>query len=166
MSRLMTLSLLLLAACAPKTPEPAPSFRDTSAPIWSNAVFEPARLAGEWQEVAAFAAPGACRPGGASITSSPGGLGISGRLCLGSREMALAGPLAVIGPGRLLPAGGTEPWWVLWVDTDYRTLAIGTPSGGFGFLLNRGGPLPADRLTAAREILEWNGYDLKRLILF
>ncbi|WP_101341277.1 lipocalin family protein [Cereibacter azotoformans] len=167
MSRLRLLPLLLLAACASRAPEPpAVTFRNTAQPIWSNAVFEPARIAGEWREVAAFAPPGACRPGGASIQPAAGGLEIRGRLCLGGRETALAGPLDVTGPGRLLPAGGTEPWWVLWVDTDYRTLAIGTPSGRFGFVLNRGGPLPPDRLTAAREILEWNGYDLGRLALF
>ncbi|MCE6951051.1 lipocalin family protein [Cereibacter sphaeroides] len=167
MSRLSFLSLLLLAACAAKAPPPpSVAFRDTGTPIWSNATLEPARLAGEWREVAAFAAPGACRPGGATITTSGNGLAISGRVCLGGRETALGGPLAVTGPGRLLPAGGTEPWWVLWADTDYRTLAIGTPSGRFGFILNRGGPLPPDRLTAAREILDWNGYDLARLTLF
>jgi apolipoprotein D and lipocalin family protein len=165
-SRLTALPLLLLAACAPKVPEPPQTFRDTNQPIWSNAVFEPARIAGDWQEVAAFAAPGACRPGGVAIRPAAAGLEMNGRLCLGGRETALAGPLAVTGPGRLLPAGATEPWWVLWVDTDYRTLALGTPSGRFGVLLNRGGPLPPDRLAAAREILEWNGYDLGRLTRF
>ncbi|MEH6775767.1 MAG: lipocalin family protein, partial [Cereibacter changlensis] len=64
------------------------------------------------------------------------------------------------------PDGIGAPWWVIWVDTDYRTLAIGTPDGSFGFLLNRGGPLPADRLTAVREIFEWNGYDLSRLTVY
>ena len=47
-----------------------------------------------------------------------------------------------------------------------RTLVIGTPSGEMGFILNRDGRLPADRLAAAREILEWNGYDLERLQTF
>jgi apolipoprotein D and lipocalin family protein len=54
-------------------------------------------------------------------------------------------------------------WWVLWADVGYRTLAIGTPSGRFGFILNRGGDLPADRMRAAREVLEWNGYGIGRL---
>jgi apolipoprotein D and lipocalin family protein len=30
-------------------------------------------------------------------------------------------------------------------------------------ILNRSGDLPADRLKAAREVLEWNGYDLGRM---
>ena len=58
---------------------------------------------------------------------------------------------------------GQQPWWVLWADTDYRTLVIGTPSGAFGFVLNRGGLLPEDRLRSAREVLAWNRYDLALL---
>ena len=167
--RRAALLALALAACAPEpAPRTVPVFRTPGAPIWSNAVLDPARLVGDWQEVAAFAAPGACRPGGARIVAGPGGggLGLAARLCLGGKETAFQGPLAVTGPGRLLPANATEPWWVLWSDTDVRTLAIGTPSGRFGFILNRGGALPPDRLAAAREILDWNGYDLRWLTLF
>ena len=36
------------------------------------------------------------------------------------------------------------------VDSGYRTMAIGTPSGRFGMILDRGA-IPPDRLTAARE---------------
>jgi apolipoprotein D and lipocalin family protein len=68
------------------------------------------------------------------------------------------GPLQPTGPGRFVIAG--QEWWVLWADGDYRTLVIGTPSGRFGFVLNRAGGISADRMRAAREILEWNGYDL------
>ena len=62
-----------------------------------------------------------------------------------------------------LAGRGQQPWWVLWADTDYRTLVIGTPSGAFGFVLNRGGLLPEDRLRSAREVLAWNRYDLALL---
>lgn len=65
------------------------------------------------------------------------------------------------GPGRF--AIGDQLWWVLWADADYRTLAIGTPSGQFGLILNRDGALPPDRLRAAREIFDFNGYDIARL---
>ena len=71
-----------------------------------------------------------------------------------------AGAPALVGAD---PEGIGAEWWVLWVDADYRTLAVGTPDGRFGFILNRDGALPPDRLAAAREILEWNGYDLARL---
>ena len=70
--------------------------------------------------------------------------------------------------GQLRPVGKAEApldrtWWVLWVDADLRTLVLGTPDGSFGVILNRDARLPADRRTAARDILRWNGYDLSLL---
>ncbi|HOZ34653.1 MAG TPA: lipocalin family protein, partial [Tabrizicola sp.] len=50
-----------------------------------------------------------------------------------------------------------QDWWILWVDSGYRTLAIGTPSGRFGFILDRSA-LPPDRLAAASEVFDFNGY--------
>jgi apolipoprotein D and lipocalin family protein len=71
------------------------------------------------------------------------------------------------GPGRLdLRLEGAAfdgGYWVLWVDEGYRTAVVGQPSGQAGWILNRDPAIPADRLRAAREILEWNGYDLRRL---
>lgn len=161
------LLLLALAACAP-APARIEGFR-TQGPIYSNAVLDLTTITGRWQQVATFGA--ACRrPGGAEIGRSTTGLTIAARLCANGREVALSGPLAITGPGRLTPARAPSPlgreWWVLWADVDLRTLVIGTPDGSFGFLLNRGGPLPPDRLTAARDILDWNGYDTTRLSVF
>ena len=70
-----------------------------------------------------------------------------------------------VGPGRFQVPGQPAPWWVLWADVDYRTLVIGSPDGRVGFMINRGG-FPADRIIAAREILDFNGYDLKRLVIY
>ncbi|WP_435258004.1 lipocalin family protein [Thioclava sp. FR2] len=78
--------------------------------------------------------------------------------------MAISGPVKMVGPGRMEIDG--QLWWVIWVDTDYRTLAIATPSGAYGFILNRGGKLPADRLAAAKEIFAFNGYDVAKLISY
>lgn len=150
----------LLAAC--QTPEPISRFRNPTAPIWSNAQFDLSRLPGRWRQSATFAmARSGCAPGGAEIQRTGSGFVIAARLCLDGKDTALAGPLTVSGPGRFQVAG--QEWWVIWVDTDYRTLAIGTPSGAFGFVLNRGGALPPDRLRAAREIFDFNGYDLRNL---
>lgn len=163
MPRLIALLLLALAACAP-APSRIEGFRQ-QGPIYSNAVLDLTTITGTWQQAAAFGSP--CRAGGAEIGRSATGLTIAARLCLNGREQALSGPLAITGPGRLTPAKAPAPlnreWWVLWADTDLRTLVIGTPDGSFGFILNRGGPLPPDRLAAAREILDWNGYDTARL---
>lgn len=170
MSRLIGLCLLFLAACGPSGPVPQGAFRTNTAPIYSNAVLQTGRLAGRWGQVAAFALPGgaACRPGGVDI--SPG-LQTAGRLCLSGREVAVSGQLVPTGPGRLAlrgadPRGIGQAWWVLWVDDGYRTVVIGTPSGDFGFILDRSGVLPPDRRRAAEDILAWNGYDPARLVYF
>lgn len=169
MHRLIPLALtLLLLACG--RGDPGGAFRGTG-PIYSNAVMDAASLAGTWTQVATFAdADSPCRAGRADIATTPTGLTVTARLCLNGAEVAHDGPLAVTGPGRVTPMGRVKPpldreWWVLWADADLRTLVIGTPSGRFGLVLNRGGDLPADRLTAARDILAWNGYDTTRLRL-
>ncbi len=128
--------------------------------IYSSAVLDTSRLAGRWQQVAGFGPEGACKPGGVEI--SPGGQALW-RLCLSGAEVKGNAPMKPTGPGRF-DVGGQE-WWVLWADGDYRTLVIGTPSGRFGFILNRG-RISSDRLVAAKEILDWNGYDLSRLQVY
>lgn len=170
MHRLILPLLMLITACA------APSARidgfRSQGPIYSNAVLDLTTITGTWTQVATFTSAGStCRPGGADITRSANGLAISARLCLNGSDLSYRGPLAITGPGRMTPAAKApkpldRDWWVLWADVDLRTLVIGTPDGSFGFILNRGGPLPPDRLTAAREILDWNGYDVARLSTF
>lgn len=155
MSRLTLALAFALAACVAKTPGlPSGEFRPKGGQIYSSAVLDASRLPGRWKQVATFG-PARCAPGGVEI--KPGGTAAF-RLCLAGKDVAGAGPLQPIGPGRFAIAG--QEWWVLWADGDYRTLVIGTPSGRFGFVLNRGGVISADRMTAAREILDWNGYDL------
>lgn len=145
---------LTLAACAPKPV--ATGFRAAEVPIWSAAAFAPSQAAGQWRQVAAFQAEGAkCGAGGVEITPEAGAVRLEGSLCLDDRMRDVSGLATVSGPGRLTVGG--EEWWVLWVDTGYRTMAIGTPSGRFGFVLDRGA-IPGDRLTAAREVFDFNGY--------
>ncbi len=149
---------LCLAACASTGPEPAVIFRIAQAPIWSAAAFAPGQIEGSWQQVAGFAAraDGACDGGRLTFRPAADGLTVSGELCLNGAVRKVSGVAQPSGPGRLTVAG-EEEWWVLWVDSGYRTLAIGTPSGRFGFVLDRGGAA-ADRLVAAREIFDFNGY--------
>lgn len=144
--------LVALAACA-RAPEPAAVFRDTQVPIYSNASFDAATLSGTWRQVATFGA--GCAPG--ALTFSAGR--VDGRLCLDGQVRDLSGPYAVTGPARILPAGEGEPWWILWIDYDRRSMAIGTPSGRLGFVVDRTGAIPPDRLNAAGSIFDWNGYD-------
>jgi apolipoprotein D and lipocalin family protein len=86
---------------------------------------------------------------------------VNGAICLDGRRHRVSGLVGNAGPGRLA-VKGMEDWWIVWVDSGYRTLAIGTPSGRFGFVLDRGA-IPEDRLNAAREVLDFNGYAAEAL---
>lgn len=160
-----------MSGCAPKVASDENVYRALSAPIYSNAVFDFSQLDGRWSQVAGFSgldAP-ACSPGEALFSEKGGVLRVGYSLCLSGKTVTGSGTVSPSGPGRFGisgKAGAVTDWWVLWVDEGYRTMAIGTPSGDFGFILNRGKTLPADRLAAAREVLDFNGYDTERLISY
>jgi len=164
----VALTFALLAAC---TPPPAPQLgyrRD--APITSIVFFDPARFAGDWVEVAAFRPATALPCNGARSRYAPnpdGSLTLTEQTCARPDSGPRQAVATLTGPGRLTVTSGpeTDIYWILWVDEGYRTAVIGTPSGKLGFILNRDATIPPDRLQAAREILEWNGYDLARLSL-
>lgn len=88
-------------------------------------------------------------------------LRLKGTLCLAGKAETVSGLAPLVGPGRLRVKG--EDWWVIWVDGGYRTLAVGTPSGRFGIVLDRSA-IPEDRLNAAREIFDFNGYRTEALV--
>jgi apolipoprotein D and lipocalin family protein len=158
--------LLLLAACAaPQKTITMGRYRPPDAPIYSNAVLDVPRLAGKWQQVATFGATGDCKPGAAEISQRGGGLEISYRLCQSGNDLQGKGAMKLAGPGRFEVPAQPAPWWVLWADVDYRTLVIGSPDGRVGFILDRGS-IPSDRLKAARELLDFNGYDLRQLVVY
>lgn len=159
--------LLVMACTATVPPSPTKAVRDTATPIYSNAQLDPSRMVGRWVQVADFAPKGSrCAPGGVDISPAEAALKVVYRLCQSGRDIRGAGAMQPAGPGRFAVPNQPGPWWVLWADVDYRTLVIGTPSGQLGFILNRDGALPADRLAAAREILDWNGYDVTRLRVY
>ena len=162
----MIVLFAMLAACAPRGIADGGVYRAAASPIYSNAAFDTNRLDGPWDQVAAFAGPAQrdCLPGGAEFSA----MRISYRLCLSGREVRGAGQVATTGPGRFAVQGSDgigQDWWVLWVDESYRTMAIGNPSGTFGFILNRGKDLPADRLNAAKEVFDFNGYNTEKLVI-
>nr|WP_253944395.1 lipocalin family protein [Pseudogemmobacter hezensis] len=159
---------MVLAACSAQKPaDQTRSFRSPGADIWSAAAFSPAGIAGGWHQVAGFSEGGGqgCRAGAAEFTQNgAAGLNIRARLCLNGREVSVSGPVTPVGPGRL-SVPGMGDWWVIWVDSGYRTLAIATPDGSFGFVLDRG-QIPRDRLRAAAEIFDFNGYRRDMLLPF
>lgn len=149
--------LTVLAACAPK-PVQDVSFRDTSRQVYSIAGLDPARINGHWVQVAGFGA--ACSGGSMEI-----GATTQYALCLADGVKAGTGAMTSTLPGRFdLP--GVGPFWVLWADGDDRTLVIGAPSGRYGFVLNREAAIPVDRMKAARDILQFNGYDVGKLNVY
>lgn len=172
--RLLPLAALaLLVSSCTRPPVPVAQFRNTGVQMWSNAVTDPMALQGRWTQVATFASDGTpeCATGGLDLNPVANGLYAAARLCVNGVNTVYRGPLAISGPGRLRPMDQAQAplnrdWWVLWVDVDIRTLVLGTPDGSFAVILNRDARLPGDRRKAAREILEWNGYDLSHLQTF
>lgn len=139
--------ILLLAACAkPATlPEVPIPLRNPTAPVASQVDASLLRLQGDWVVVQ-----------GAGLT--PGS-----RLNFGAKAVRIGGvaiPLQDKGQGRLVM--GDEQLWVHWLDADNRTAAMGNPQGTRVWIMDRTGK-PGERLNAAREILEWYGYDLSRM---
>lgn len=160
--------LLCLTACGAI----APSYRDWSVVIASSANFDPSRYLGRWYEVARYANPFQTDCAGAYVDYSAGEDEdiLVRNTCLNADGAVIAdieGTARVVGPGRLsvrldgVPV--TAPYWVLWVDESYRTAVVGQPDGRAGWVLNREPVIPQDRWIAAREVLDFNGYDLTRL---
>lgn len=159
------LALLALAGCAPFS-----SYRDRTVDMTSMAVFDPARYAGLWYEIASFPVP---FQAGCADTRAIYDLGTNGvfsvrNVCIRDGDLsAIAGTATIAGPGRLkirlegVPVAAD--YWVLWVDEGYRTAVVGVPSGRAGWILNREPEIPEDRLRAALTVLEFNGYDVSRL---
>lgn len=150
---------LMLGACgsAEQVPLPQDSFRTPSAPISSTTRVDPARLSGAWRVTAAFAsAKGTLPPVQLQFAASATGLRVEQ-----SGWMMPAGVYASQMPGRYSRLGGPEIW-LLWVDDDWRTAAMASPDGRLGWIMERGQQTP-DRQKAAREILNWMGFDLDKL---
>lgn len=159
-------ALALLASCAGPRQS---GFRDAAQPIASAAMFEPERFAGQWHVVARYPRV-ADQPCAGEVMNY--GEGAMRWQCLSADGALLrewAGPaLPQNYPGRFTTALGDDfglrNLWVLWVDFDYRTAVIGTPDGEAGYIVNRDPLIPPDRMTAAREMLDFNGYDVTQLV--
>jgi apolipoprotein D and lipocalin family protein len=158
-----------LAACA----VPVETYRDTSVTIASAAAFDPARYTGRWYEIARFPVPfqEGCTDTVAEYTPrGDGTLGVVNTCLVGGEIRRIEGTARVTGPGRLDVSFDSvpfidAPYWVLWVAEDYGSAVVGVPSGRAGWILNRTPDMPPDRLAAAREVLDFNGYDTSRLVM-
>lgn len=171
LSPVLLLALLpAFAGCAPPPGGSLPGYRRTDVQIATRDPLDPARLAGAWHEVAGFYDPAAsgCALGLTRVEPLK-----RGRLRMTLSKCAGLGPRTDIArpgkyPGRYyvsLPGRLGQPWWILWVDTDYRAMVVGTPSGAFGAILSRTPRMRHDLYKAAVRILDFNGYDPKKLHL-
>ena len=149
-------ALFVLAACAP-APTVTPK-RDISAPIGATSRFDPVAFSGEWRVFARFE-PAA--PASLAVSRNPQ----DGILQLASSALPeISGSYRVGVPGELIPLSATqESLIVFWVDEDFETAAIGTPSGRFGALIDRDGIIPKDREQAARDIFAFYGWNVSAL---
>jgi apolipoprotein D and lipocalin family protein len=152
---------LLLVACSPAI-TPSQTFRNVQKQMYSTADMPPSRLIGRWRQEAGFGANcGKTRFQGAEFTVQNGAMEVAYHLCLNGRVQQGHGPLAGR-QGRYHLPQLAVPIWVLWIDADNRSIAIGTPDGSLGMILSKDA-IPNDRLQAASEILAWNGYDLAKM---
>ncbi|QUJ75246.1 lipocalin family protein [Sulfitobacter albidus] len=139
----------------------APSYRDANVPIGVTSRFDAAKFAGLWRVRAVLPEADkfeqlAFRGGtfriGADVCDPAG-------ICFTAAEDL---PTRRTGPGRYvitMPGGEQRRLWVLWVDEGFRTALVGSPDGTFAWILDRAATGGADRIRAAREILDFNGYD-------
>ena len=170
---------LLLSACAVEDPVAGPigaiPLRNPTAPLASQADVSAADLSGDWAvrglAGAGFGRADRVRLGaeGAALLVEASVIRCSDASGLCESEMRMI-PYAAAGPGRWslgAPVPGAlelpETLWVLWSDTGRRTAALGDPDGTALLLLDREASGGGDRIAAAREILDWYGYDLRRL---
>ncbi len=145
-------------------------FRDTEIELTSTTRYDADAFAGFWNIRAEFAHAGAVPTrAGIDFQQDPEGeivqIVLHGMKRRRFKEEYFL-EIEEVGPGRFV--NGIMPYgieyWVLWVDEDYRTAAIGTPSGTFGWIIDRKRSGGEDRIEAAKEVLEWLGYDMARLI--
>lgn len=148
-------------------------YRDQSVPIASKALFDPAQYTGLWYEIARFPTP--FERGCVAVTAEyqlidEDTVSVE-NICRnpdGSVKSTINGSADVVGPGRLKVSFPSVPfvkgdYWVLWTDESYTTAVVGAPKGTTGWILHREPTIRADKLAAAKEILDFNGYDLSQL---
>lgn len=169
---------LALIGCAEAAAPPTDVrfLRNPTAPLGSQVDVSAAEIAGDW--IVRQAVPGAWPGAARRITFGAEGADLVLRteavtcneadLCEAAAHDVPypAGLPGRWGDGRSFVAPGLEvpaELWVFWADFDRRTLVLGDPEGRFVVILDRSASGGADRITAARRILQGYGYDLNRL---
>ncbi len=159
--KLIWLALLMVAGCGAPVVTDGQGYRDTTALIGATSRFDAERFKGPWMIRGAFALDAPAR---VALVDSTGGPAF--QLCNHAGECEVLWLATAKGQGRYAltrPNGATRDLWVLWVDEGFRTAVVGNPAGEFGWILDRNPTGGNDRIKAAQEILDFNGYDLGQL---
>lgn len=165
----LLLGLMSLSGCDRSGGNETP-FRDGDKPIGAIVRFEPDRANVDWHVRAAYPGDEDLRTVRlVDIGSGEGTVTMIRSECDNGvcTPMAQQWPAEQLGTARyqLGRKAGKEAtqMWVLWIDEGFRTMVVGSPKGRYAWILDRKPTGGADRIKAAREMLDFNGYDLTRL---
>ncbi|WP_267166953.1 lipocalin family protein [Sulfitobacter sp. F26169L] len=167
----MAAAVMALGACAATPPTAAygPSYRNPDALIGVTSRYNAQKFAGVWYIRAGFD-PALGRMAFRMIDTHKGQV-----MRLGAFVCDPAGvcgdfsedlPVTRLGKGQFrarMPDGQDRDFWVLWVDEGFRTAVLGNKQGNFGWIVDRSTKGGVDRIKAATEILDFNGYDISKL---
>ena len=162
-----------LGACAPGTPgpvlDPGPSLRNQATLIGVTSRFDEDKFQGLWHLRGYLPATEEFDQLGFRLAAQGPEFRLGANVCDGA---GICGTFAETletkrqGKGRYsvkMIDGRARTLWVLWVDEGFRTAVIGNPAGTFAWIIDRAPKGGTDRIKAAREILDFNGYDLSQL---
>ncbi|MEM6483132.1 MAG: lipocalin [Pseudomonadota bacterium] len=160
-------TLALLGGCGTRTRQTG--FRDVSQPLSVTTRADLSALSGPWFVRGHFQGDASLAMvtflpnynGSPAIEYRTEGCLLSGD-CTTETEVQ---PLLSLGPRRARDTGTGREIWLVWIDEGLRTAAIGTPDGSFGWVLDRAPKNGDDRILAAQEVLEFNGYNVSALSL-
>lgn len=148
----------LLSGCVTAPGSGEGGYRDGDAPMGATTRFDPVRFSGDWVLVSGF---GPTTTGRVAFINNA----VQNTMTLSSDVIAgRAGVYDISGAGILTRQSNAEDTLiVMWVDEGFRTAAVGTENGDFGAILNRKSDIPADRAAAARQVLDFYGWDISKL---
>ncbi|MBM1761929.1 lipocalin [Sulfitobacter geojensis] len=143
-----------LAGCAaePPAPELVIGLRNPTVAFGGTSRFSAERFAGAWETVACL---GSCVKSERYVQATEG--------VYLRRTGDVETPFLISAPGVLREMGGDDRLVVMWVDEGFRTAAIGDADGRWAAILNRNRKPARDRIKAATEILDFNGWDVSKL---
>jgi apolipoprotein D and lipocalin family protein len=146
-------ALMLLGACsAVQGPEMNTGLRNPTVALGGTTRFRAGHFAGDWHTQACL---GTCAP----MVS----YGVVGPDAIWRKAEGETTQYQISAPGILRGSDSKETLVVMWVDEGFRTAVVGDADGRWAAIIERGKKSSPDRLRAATEILDFNGWDVSQL---